>query len=78
MDVVQLQLALADQAEAITQVALAGADRFHLRTQQLNAAFERFENLVLMAGEAVVRHQLVGGILRFGAALPAGALGHGV
>ena len=57
--VVQLQLALADQAEAITQVGLAGADGFHLSSQQLNAGFQGFHDFVLVPGLPVVSQQLL-------------------
>ena len=74
--VVQLQLPLADQAEAVAQVALAGPDRFHLRAEQLQAAFQGFEDLVLVASKAVVGQQFVGGIALGLGALLAPALGH--
>ena len=59
MHVVQLQLSLADEAEAITQVGLAGTDGLHLCSQQFNAGFQGFQDFVLVAGLAVVRQQLL-------------------
>ncbi len=74
--VVQLQLAIADQAEAIPQVALPGPNGFHLRSQQFDARLQGFENLVLVAGQAIVSQQALGGISLGGASPPAGPLGH--
>jgi hypothetical protein len=59
MHVVELQLALADEAKAIAQVGLAGADGFDLSSQQLNPGFQGVEDFVLVAGLAVVRQQLL-------------------
>ena len=57
--VVQLQLPLADQAEAVAQVGLAGPDGLHLRSQQFNSGFQGVKDFVLMTGLAVVRQQLL-------------------
>ena len=74
--VVELQLPLADQAEAVAQVAVARPDRLHLRAQQFNARFQGFEDLVLVAGETVVGQQLVGGIPLRLSPFPAGPFRH--
>ena len=58
--VVQLQFSVADQAEAVPQVGFAGADGFHFRSDQFDAGFEGFQNLVLMACLTVVRQKTVG------------------
>jgi len=69
------QLAAADQAEAIGAGCLAGPGLIHLRSHQLQAGSMRFGGFVLMAGEAVVGQQAVGGIPgRLGAFLPSSLL----
>ena len=77
VDVVQLQLPFADQAEAIAQVHLARSDGLDFGAHQLNAALQGFENFVLMPREAVVRQQFVGGFPKGLGVLFAPALGHG-
>ena len=54
MHVVQLHFTVADQAETIPEIGLAGSDGFHLGAHQLNASFQRFQDVVLMPGQPVV------------------------
>ena len=74
--VVQLQLAIANQAEAIAQVGLTGTDRLHLRPDQLDAGFQGFEDVVLVPGQPVVRQQAIGSSPRCGVFF-ASTFGHG-
>ena len=69
--VVQLHLAIANQAKPVPEVGLACAHGFHFGAQQLNTRFQGFEDVVLMACKAVVRQDpwLVLGI--FSAVAPA-------
>ena len=64
-------LALLDLGERIRDLRLPSADRLHLGAEQLDAAFERLEDLVLMACEAVVRQQAMGRVLVLAAAASA-------
>lgn len=58
--VVQQQLTVADQTEAIPQIGLPGTDRFHFRTHQLDPGLEGVENLVLVPGQAIVCQETIG------------------
>ena len=71
MHVVQLHLPVADQAEPIPQVGLSRPHRFHFRAQQLDPRFQDLENVVLMAGEAIVRQDSRLVLVDFSAVAPA-------
>ena len=56
-----------DAAVAVLEVDAPLADRLHLGAEQRNAGLERLEEVIVVAGLAVVRHQAFRRAVRHGA-----------
>ncbi len=55
VNVMEPDLPVPDQAEAVPQIGLARTDGLHLGAQQFKAGLQGLQDVVLMAGQAILR-----------------------
>lgn len=77
VNVMEPKLPVPDEAEAVPQIGLACTNGLHLGAQQFKTGLQGFQDVVLMAGEAVVRQHGRSARPAFGASCGL-AFGHGV